>query len=514
MAAAPTKPACSRPWRRRQFLSAALVGLSPKAPPPIAGGFVDSSVALGHRLRDRQLAPAPRQRHRVPLVIVGAGIAGLTAAWRCHQRGFRDFVILEMESQAGGNSRWGENEITPYPWAAHYLPVPARGEGQLVHELMQELGAYRDGHWEEKYLCHSPQERLFLHGRWQEGLEPDIAATGADRDQYRRFHLLMREFEHSGEFVIPIDLGHRRRRDLDQLSMSAWLDQHGFTSPYLRWLVDYSCRDDYGAAAAGTSAWAGIHYFAARGEHEDKGPLTWPEGNGWIARRLIQRFNHYLRTSSMVQRIVPAGARWHVLTPDVLYDAEVVLWAAPTFLLPYLMESPPRLNAEYSPWLTANLTLHRWPQEKGLPIAWDNVIYNSPALGYVVATHQSLRTRLDRTVWTYYWALAASSPASARHALLNRDWNYWKEAILNDLERAHPDIRHCVSRIDIMRMGHAMVRPSPGFLFSPLRERRVAETGSFLLASADLSGISIFEEAQFRGVQAATKALRRLSGTR
>ena len=29
----------------------------------------------------------------------------------------------------------------------------------------------------------------------------------------------------------------------------------------------------------------------------------------------------------------------------------------------------------------------------------------------------------------------------------------------------HPDIRACVSHIDIMRMGHAMVRPAPGFQF-------------------------------------------------
>lgn len=44
----------------------------------------------------------------------------------------------------------------------------------------------------------------------------------------------------------------------------------------------------------------------------------------------------------------------------------------------------------------------------------------------------------------------------------NKDWNYWKEAILHDLERIHPDIRKCVSRIDIMRPGHAMARPKVG----------------------------------------------------
>ena len=62
-------------------------------------------------------------------------------------------------------------------------------------------------------------------------------------------------------------------------------------------------------------------------------------------------------------------------------------------------------------------------------------------------------------------------PQDSRRLLLAQDWNYWKEAILNDLARAHPDIRQCVAHMDIMRIGHAMARPSPGFLFS--EERRV-----------------------------------------
>ncbi len=132
------------------------------------------------------------------------------------------------------------------------------------------------------------------------------------------------------------------------------------------------------------------------------------------------------------------------------------------------------------------------------------MIYDSPTLGYVNATHMSLASHIERTVWTFYWSLAEYSPRDARTLLLAKDWNYWKEAILNDLARAHPDIRQCVSHIDIMRMGHAMVRPRPGFLFSPERERWLTPRGSIHFANSDLSGFSIFEEAQYRGVQAAS----------
>jgi glycine/D-amino acid oxidase-like deaminating enzyme len=63
---------------------------------------------------------------RVPVVIVGGGIAGLSAAWQLERGGFRDYVLLEMEREAGGNSRGGENAVSRYPWAAHYVPVPGR----------------------------------------------------------------------------------------------------------------------------------------------------------------------------------------------------------------------------------------------------------------------------------------------------------------------------------------------------------------------------------------------------
>jgi hypothetical protein len=89
-----------------------------------------------------------------------------------------------------------------------------------------------------------------------------------------------------------------------------------------------------------------------------------------------------------------------------------------------------------------------------------------------------LRCINDKTVWTFYWALAGGDPAQNRRTLLEKDWSYWKEAILHDLERVHSDIRQCVSRIDIMRMGHAMVRPTPGAIFSVERAHIAAQQNS------------------------------------
>ena len=502
---------------RRKFLatgSAALIGLSLKSERKIEGSFVNETAAAGHLLRDRKSFPAAKRTVKIPIVVVGGGISGLSAAWRLKKRGFEDFVLLEMNEQAGGNARSGENEITAYPWAAHYVPVPGT-QAAYVRELFTDLGVLKNGQWEERYLVFAPQERLFLYGRWQDGIEPAVGLTQKDRDQFQRLEERFTEYRTSGAFTVPLEVGRSNQfAALDRISFADWLKGNGFDSRLLNWYMNYACRDDYGALAGDTSAFAGIHYFSSR-EAEEKGPLTWPEGNGWITKRLLERVGDKVRTNQMVHRIVESARGASVFAGDTEYQAEFVIFSAPTFLGPYVIDGFPRLNDfVYSPWLTANLTLERLPASPGAEPSWDTVFLDSPTLGYVDATHQSLRTHIERTVWTFYWSLAEGTPAQNRQILLQNDWSYWKEAILRDLERVHKDIRQCVSRMDIMRMGHAMIRPAVGAISSEERIRLKRRDGRILFANSDLSGISIFEEAQFHGVEAAQVALRCLSGRR
>ena len=122
------------------------------------------------------------------MVIVGGGIAGLSAAWKLARSGFRDFTVLELEPDAGGNARWGANDVTAYPWGAHYLPVPPP-EATAVRELVEEMGLVEgygpDGapRYDPRHLCHAPQERRFVGGQWRAGLSArdileSLTATG------------------------------------------------------------------------------------------------------------------------------------------------------------------------------------------------------------------------------------------------------------------------------------------------------------------------------------------------
>jgi phytoene dehydrogenase-like protein len=495
---------------RRAFLSAALIGMSCKSRRGPAGRLIDDGSARGHALRSPIAPRQPKRRERRQIVIVGGGIAGLSAAWRLHQRGFTNFVVLELESRAGGNARWGEDEITAFPWAAHYVPVPGPDATEL-RAFFRDLGVFDGNAWSERALCFAPQERLFIHGRWQEGLEPQVGPTDRDRDQFKRFEARMQAFRESGAFTIPSSRGRASQRQdttaLDTLSMAAWMDREGFDSPYLRWWIEYGCRDDYGALMPDVSAWAGIHYHTAR-QSDEPGPLTWPEGNGWIVRRLLERLGQYVETSVMVERIESNGRGWTVTAEAGAWTADQVIYAAPAFLLPHLTTGGVAVDGfDYSPWVTANLVLDRWPRASGSEPAWDNVIFDSPALGYVVATHQSLATDVPRTVWTYYWALAQGAPQSNRAWLQQQTWDTLSARILGDLRRVHRDIDECVSRIDILRLGHAMIRPTVGFLSRAARQRMATAERGLLFAHSDVSGLSLFEEAHEGGVRAADRAL-------
>jgi hypothetical protein len=360
---------------------------------------------------------------------------------------------------------------------------------------------------------------VFVHGRWRDGLEEAIAVSPADRAELARLAAHTAELRATGAFTIPLALGAPASHPLDTLTADAWLAREGFRSPAVRWLVDYACRDDFGTRARDASAWAALHYFAAReaADVADAGPLTWPEGNAHLVRWLAARAAAHLHTGAPVHRVARASggaaAAMRVLAGDVEWTCDAVIWAAPTFVAAHVVEGAPRVPWRYAPWLVANVTLARRPgggpdPERDAPEAWDNVIAASPSLGYVVATHQRLQAVDDgRTVWTWYHTAADAEPAAARRQLLAASWRACADLALDDLARAHPGVRDVAERVDVMRYGHAMPRPEPGFLarhrpwWDPPRDARV------FWANSDVSGLSLFEEAQDRGVRAAERAL-------
>lgn len=464
-----------------------------QALPP--GELAGASHQLGHRLRSGAV-PVPARWESHDVVIAGGGVAGLAAAWRL---GDRDAVVLELEPVAGGTARSGGQA----PWGAHYIIAPSR-ENHVLTRLLEEMGVMHGGDVGEEYLVRDPEERLFYRGRWYEGLYLHAGASAEDERQLRAFEAEMAAWRARRAFTIPVAYcsDEAEVTALDGISMAEWMDARGFTSPRLRWLVEYACRDDYGSLLRDTSAWAGVFYFASR---EERPVITWPEGNGRLVAHLARGAR--VQTNTLVMRITPANDGADVL---VLRDGEPVgiharrvIFAAPQFVARHVIpsrETSPEFT--YGSWMVANLHLRDRPG----PLAWDNVLYDSPSLGYVTATHQR---GIDHgpTVLTYYYPLCDSDVRRGREKLLAAGRDEWAEVALADLERAHPDIRSLAERIDVMRWGHAMVRARPGFVRGAARRSASHPFHSIHFANTDLSAVPLFEEALYHGVRAAEEVL-------
>jgi len=549
--------------RRRDFLAACgmagcatiLPGCASQVPPLPPGDLGGNNFELGHRLL-RAGFPSPMETIEIPVLIVGAGIAGLSAAWRLCRETLSErprFLVLELESEPGGNARQGENAISRYPLGAHYLPLPNR-EARAVRALLAELGVLGGDpeaeipEYDERYLCHPLQERLYRLGFWQEGIVPRLGVPESELAQQERFFAHMTQMREARDaagrraFALPVAYSSSAPQwaELDRLTMHDWMVQEGFDAPSLHWYVNYACRDDYGTDYRQVSAWAGIHYFACRtgkgsasGEKTDDTVLTAPEGNGWLVdglRRLVTDAHGkgWLRTRQAVYALrQDAGGCeadvWDGATQTSLrVRAGRVIWAAPLFLLPHLASGLPDdlaaaiSSITYAPWLVANLTLNAPLPESGVGagIAWDNVLQDSPGLGYVVATHQNIRLASGPTVLTYYHALTEHPPDTARQMLLDTPREVWAEIILNDLSRAHGSLRDHITRLDIFCHGHAMARPLPGFRDETQRARLTMGWGKVHFAHADVSGFSLFEEANYHGVRAAEEIMATLGQLR
>lgn len=516
-------------------LAACRENKTPTLPP---GEIVGASDAFGHRVRDGLRVEVPSDAWSdVPVVIVGGGVAGLTAAWHLQRSGFNDYVLVEIEKAPGGTARSGSNRVISFPWGAHYIPAPMKENTGLV-SLLDEMGVVEGTDKEgepimaEQFLTRDPEERIFFKGRWYEGLYLHAGENADDQQQMERFNaeinrwVAWRDTKGRRAFTLPVSAcsDDAEVTALDQLSMNEWMNQRGFSSPRLRWYVNYACRDDYGMTLEQTSAWAGLFYFCARVLKpgvESQSLITWPEGNGHLVNHLYEKTQSHIQLDRAAVELIPTSTGCDLITLDQQgktprgFHARQVIFAAPQFIGRYIIrpyrENPPPHIAEFQfgSWMVANLTLKDRPQRnahRDFPLAWDNVFYDSESLGYVVATHQR---GIDRgpTVFTYYYPLCDANARAARTRMLETDWRGWADVALTDISRAHTDIRDLVERLDVMRWGHAMIRPRTGFMWGQARREAAKPFRSIHFAHSELSGVALFEEAFDQGLRAADEVI-------
>jgi len=502
-----------------------------KAYQHIGGKLSGPDEKAGHLLRNGPTFPPPSYVRHVKILIVGAGVSGLSAGRWLKKQTEEDFLVLELEAHAGGNAGYRSNPVSAYPLGAHYITIANNEDVDLIDFLKENgiITGFQDGLpvYNEFDLCFDPEERLLINGQWQEGLVPQFGISKEDKLQIDRFFVLINSLkEQRGRdgkyaFYIPLDLSSTDPlyRKLDELSFEAYMKQQGFSSTYLFWYLDYCCKDDFSRPAKDISAWAGLNYFAGhkgRAANAEPGSvLTWPEGNGRLLDMLRKDLEAHVKTSSMVYAVTPleeGGLKVSVfdLKENKSYTiyAEKVIMASPQFVNRRLLKDYVASLPAYAPWMVANITLSDLPANRGTSLCWDNVAYGTASVGYVYAGHQHVDRSAKGKVITFYLPLCDREPRISRLAAYSRNHAQWLDIIVPELEYMHPGITELIESVEIWVWGHGMVVPSPGYLFGS--EKMVARkplNNKIFFAHTDLSGISLFEEGFYQGIRAAKEVL-------
>lgn len=538
--------------QRRSFLLASGAGVA--AALGTAAGFwrwqeITPTVhypgrAEGHFLRDlqteRRALPPPSAEIVTDVMILGSGIAGLTAAWKLNRQGHRDFLVIDGP-QPYGNAAGGQFGELAYPTGSHYLPLPSP-ESVHVREILADLGIILRNpmaerpYYDERFILHAPEERLLFNGKWQEGFVPTDGVAPYELAEHQRFFKEVERLRglHGSDgkriFVFPTVLSSAdpEWQALDRITLKSWLEQNGYRSPTLHWYLNYCCRDDYGTRYDQVSAWAGLHYYCSRwGEAENSGSgawLTWPGGLQPVAAAMDKAAGSQRRSGTAISlkntaRGVQALCMELVDGVPRTYTvrARKAICAMPLFVAARVVDrikdygfDPAAHMPQYAPWLVANFLMKDFPQElPSVPLAWDNVVYQEPGLGYVVSTHQDIRVQPPgKTVFSAYVALSDRSPDAARKWLNSASPAELLQLASADLKTAYGwKFAACVERVDITLRAHAMASPRPGFRANAGLQALRELDGPILFAHADLSGFSVFEEAAWWGYQSALRAL-------
>jgi NAD(P)-binding Rossmann-like domain len=531
---------------RRRFLLAAggthLAGCNVGSDQPLPWEKFSLTVnrpgmAVAHRARDTDLSKLVMSAEKsVDVLIIGSGVAGLTAAWNLQRAGYKNFALLagpEVHGNAAGLVLGGH----ACPSGAHYLPLPSI-ESEATREVLTAIGVMsgplssEKPSYDERVLVHSPSERVFFQGGWQYGLIPSSASTQKELF-LERVAVFAKAMGSDGKraFAVPVALASQdeRYRKLDAITFLQWLTAEHFVDEHLLAFLDYCCRDEYGAGIAIVSAWAGLHYFCSRGGQglnaEEGAVLTWADGLSPVMRFLekdIRMTNRWLAGTALNVRKV--GAHVHVVSMNetgaiTLIKVRKVVIATPLYVTARIdsevassFKNQQSFMPHYQPWLVANfLFKHHLPEKAGAELAWDNIVHQSKGLGFVNAKHQDFNVAASNVrpqLLTAYHAVADVEPLASRRWLANCSDHELLELAATDLINVYGrDFWRYLSAAHITVRAHGMPSPRPGYMSNKLRLTLGIETGSVLYANADLSGYSVFEEAAYWGKRAASQIL-------
>jgi len=478
-------------------LLASPLGLSKAAQDHFAlAEWTGESFVPMHAIRDGLWdRPLPAPERRVDVMVVGGGLAGLTVGASLENY---DLLILERESELGGNARAGNWNGVDYALGSAYFVDKSKPFGSFY----EKLGITPRSVPETVNSVFTGAPR-----------SPD-ALKGTLQAPFARLRQHFQEIVASADFPkIPIEKASARALKLDGVSFLDYLRRQN-VDPVLHDLIDAYCYSSFSAGADAVSAYVGVNFYS-----EIVSPIyAFPGGNAFLSRALkgqIERSgSHRLQTGAAVFAVEPdeegfsrvgwfdvanpseprcIAARWVVVATPYFFAGRILRGVEPDITA--TMRSTTRGS-----YLVANCCF----EGKLKLSSYDAWTPSNPVFTDAVDASGALPPGARPTTHDVLTVYAPfRDPGQGRAQLLEGDRAALATPIVEGLRRFLPDALAAarLKEVRLTRWGHQHLIPRPGTV---TRMRGLPKRfGNVLLAHSDGQGAPAVESAIAEGLRVA-----------
>jgi monoamine oxidase len=424
-----------------------------------------------HQVRDGREFARPEPTRKTGILIIGGGMAGLSAAYFLRDS---DFLILEKESHFGGNAYEEEFEDQPFATGSAFA-----WRGSPAEQLANELGI--------TLLPVNNPDPTIVNGTWV----ADTWNTGIEhlpypkqvRESFRKFRDDMRKIQ-----------VRERMRELDLEPFSKYTAPY---SPELTHWWDAYGPSNWGAVTRETSAYMGISEIQGLAGVEPDTRVILPGGLGCITHKLVE-----VLQPKYGERMIGGAAVvsvWHEkdgVRATYFRDGQLTTVAAKAaiYCAPKLIASRTvmDLSAEqkvtmrkirYAPYPVVNLIFDKPVYNRG----YDTWCPGNSFTDFIVAdwtVRNQPGYRQKNNILTVYACL----PPEQRAILLTEDsCKEFAARVLSDFQKLLPEFNVDPIEVRLYRRGHPMFMTVPG-QFTQIRPAAAQPMERIYFGNADSGG--------------------------